>query len=83
MAADLLCGRDFVSILGNQEECELSCVIAFFASASAALFPSTPWCAEIYFIWIVILGCFTVAQKTAPMFAYYIKTHVLLNADII
>ena len=25
----------------------------------------------------------TVAQKTAPMFAYYIKTHVLLNADII
>ena len=26
---------------------------------------------------------FTVAQKTAPMFAYYIKTHVLLNADII
>ena len=30
-------------------------------------------------------GCmyFTVAQKTAPMFAYYIKTHVLLNADII
>ena len=25
----------------------------------------------------------TVAQKTAPMFAYYVKTHVLLNADII
>ena len=25
----------------------------------------------------------TVAQKTAPMFAYYMKTHVLLNADII
>ena len=25
----------------------------------------------------------TVAQKTAPMFAYYIKTHVLLNADMI
>ena len=25
----------------------------------------------------------TVAQKTAPMFAYYIKTHVLLNAGII
>ena len=25
----------------------------------------------------------TVAQKTAPMFAYYIETHVLLNADII
>ena len=25
----------------------------------------------------------TVAQKTAPMFAYYIKTYVLLNADII
>ena len=25
----------------------------------------------------------TVAQKTALMFAYYIKTHVLLNADII
>ena len=25
----------------------------------------------------------TVAQKTAPIFAYYIKTHVLLNADII
>ena len=25
----------------------------------------------------------TVAQKTASMFAYYIKTHVLLNADII
>ena len=25
----------------------------------------------------------TVAQKTAPMFAYYGKTHVLLNADII
>ena len=24
----------------------------------------------------------TVAQKTAPMFAYYVKTHVLLNADI-
>ena len=24
-----------------------------------------------------------VAQKTAPMFAYYVKTHVLLNADII
>ena len=30
----------------------------------------------------VIMG-HTVAQKTAPMFAYYIKTHVLLNADII
>ena len=28
-------------------------------------------------------GRSTVAQKTAPMFAYYIKTHVLLNADII
>ena len=28
-------------------------------------------------------GPHTVAQKTAPMFAYYIKTHVLLNADII
>ena len=28
-------------------------------------------------------SCITVAQKTAPMFAYYIKTHVLLNADII
>ena len=26
---------------------------------------------------------YTEAQKTAPMFAYYIKTHVLLNADII
>ena len=26
---------------------------------------------------------YTVAQKTAPMFAYYIKTHVLLNADVI
>ena len=26
---------------------------------------------------------YTVAQKTAPMFAYYIKTHVLLNADMI
>ena len=25
----------------------------------------------------------TVAQKTAPMFAYDTKTHVLLNADII
>ena len=25
----------------------------------------------------------TVAQKTAPMFAYYVKTHVLLDADII
>ena len=25
----------------------------------------------------------TVAQKTAPMFAYYTQTHVLLNADII
>ena len=25
---------------------------------------------------------YTVAQKTAPMFAYYIKTHVLLNANI-
>ena len=25
----------------------------------------------------------TVAQKTALMFAYYVKTHVLLNADII
>ena len=25
----------------------------------------------------------TVAQKTASMFAYYVKTHVLLNADII
>ena len=25
----------------------------------------------------------TVAQKTAPIFAYYVKTHVLLNADII
>ena len=25
----------------------------------------------------------TVAQKTAPMYAYYIKTHVLLNADMI
>ena len=25
----------------------------------------------------------TVAQKTAPMFTYYVKTHVLLNADII
>ena len=25
----------------------------------------------------------TLAQKTAPMFAYYVKTHVLLNADII
>ena len=31
---------------------------------------------------MVVNGC-TVAQKTAPMFAYYIKTHVLLNADII
>ena len=30
-----------------------------------------------------ILLLHTVAQKTAPMFAYYIKTHVLLNADII
>ena len=33
----------------------------------------------IYIICIKI----TVAQKTAPIFAYYIKTHVLLNADII
>ena len=30
-----------------------------------------------------ILLLHTVAQKTAPMFAYYIETHVLLNADII
>ena len=25
----------------------------------------------------------TVAQKTAPIFSYYMKTHVLLNADTI
>ena len=43
----------------------------------------------IIYVGIAVLGCeilplwFTVAQKTAPMFAYYIKTHVLLNADII
>ena len=33
--------------------------------------------------WLRIATPFTVAQKTAPMFACYIKTHVLLNADII
>ena len=37
----------------------------------------SPW----YSMWIPHV--ITVAQKTAPMFAYYIKAHVLLNADII
>ena len=32
---------------------------------------------------LVMQAGHTVAQKTAPMFAYYIKTHVLLNTDII
>ena len=37
-------------------------------------------------LWTVRTGWLsgnTVAQKTAPMFAHYIKTHVLLNADIV
>ena len=32
---------------------------------------------------IMLSADVTVAQKTALMFAYYVKTHVLLNADII
>ena len=37
-----------------------------------------------FFIGSLCVGAvlYTVAQKTAPIFAYYIKTHVLLNADI-
>ena len=36
-----------------------------------------------FFFFLYTANSSTVAQKTAPMFAYYIKTHVLLNADII
>ena len=49
------------------DACALTCTAQTMTSSSLVVVPST----------------LTVAQKTAPMFAYYVKTHVLLNADII
>ena len=56
LAADLLQGREDVSNFGKLKVAELPWVMAFFASRSAALLPSTPLWAGTHLICMSSLG---------------------------
>ena len=72
----------FISFL-HQKNTQPCCMAAFSSFSFVPIF--TPLlhttCSTCVFHFPFVSH--TVAQKTASMFAYYIKTHVLLNADII
>ena len=68
-------------------------VIIYFRSVICLKFLGLPLLSGFYIVVAVTrpnginewldMRKYTVAQKTAPMFAYFVKTYILLNANII